>query len=133
MVGLVHALSHALGAICHVPHGIANAIMLPFGMEYNLEKCEEYIAEILLPFVGPEEYTLVPHNEKARRVITEIRKLAKELSGLCGLPLNLRDAGVPKDKLEEIAKATLNDGAVVFNPGEISKEEALEVLEKAYK
>jgi len=41
MVGIVHALAHATGGRCHVPHGIANAILLPHGLEFYLKKSPE--------------------------------------------------------------------------------------------
>lgn len=132
MVGLVHSLAHALGAICHLPHGIANSIMLPFGMEYNLSKCSDQIGEILLPLAGPKEYVTVPENERAIRAIAEVRKLASKLNEICDLPLTLEEAGVSKIKLEEVAIGTINDGTIAFNPEEMSLVEAMELLSAAY-
>jgi alcohol dehydrogenase len=129
LCGVVHALAHASGGVCHVPHGIANAIFLPYGVEYNIEKSAEHIAE-LAPLFGK------PHagdaNERARAVVQAIHELNKKLNGLCGMPVKLKDADVPEDKLEEIARVTVNDGTIAMNPEEVTFEDALEVLKKAY-
>ena len=53
-VGMVHALGHSVGSVCHVPHGTCMAILLPYGLEYNRHKVEERIADLLLPLVSVE-------------------------------------------------------------------------------
>lgn len=135
MVGIVHALAHATGGRCHVPHGIANAILLPHGLEFYLKKSPETaerIGKLLRFFIEPEDYAKVPVNERKIRTITAIRNINDNLNKLCGLPLTLSQAGVTKDKLESIAQVALNDGAMAFCPVEISYEEALEVLQAAF-
>jgi len=132
MCGMVHSLGHATGAICHIPHGMAMSIFLPYGLEYNLGKTEKYVAELLLPFGGIEEYTSMPESRRAARTIVLVRKLQQTLHDLCGLPRNLKEAGVPKNKLEEIAKTAINDGSLNFNPEELDANDALGVLQEAY-
>ncbi len=135
MVGIVHALAHATGGRCHVPHGIANAILLPHGLEFYLKKSPETaerIGKLLRFFIEPEDYAKVPVSERKIRTITAIRNINDNLNKLCGLPLTLSQAGVTKDKLESIAQVALNDGAMAFCPVEISYEEALEVLQAAF-
>jgi alcohol dehydrogenase len=132
MVGCVHSLAHATGGICHVPHGVANAIFLPFGMEYNLGKVGRLYAELLLPLAGVEIYAATPEDKRAKRAVQAVRDMTREMSTLCGLPNTLKEAGVPKGKLEEIAGAVINDGSLTFNPTEMDKAEALKVLEAAY-
>jgi alcohol dehydrogenase len=132
MCGMVHALGHATGAICHIPHGLAMSIFLPIGLEYNLEKTEKYVAELLLPLGGLEEYSKMPEERRAARTIVLVRKLQQNLYDLCGLPRNLKEAGVSRDKLETIAQTAINDGTVTFNPLEMDEKDALNVLNKAY-
>ncbi len=135
MVGIVHALAHATGGLCHVPHGVANAILLPHGLEFYIRKSPETagrIGKLLRFFIAPEDYAKVPIHERTKSTITAIRDINSNLNQLCGLPLTLTQAGVTKDKLESIAKAALNDGAIAFCPVEVSYEEALEVLQAAY-
>lgn len=61
MVGLVHALGHATGAISHLPHGLCMSLYLPYVLEYNLESIREPLAELLLFLEGPEVWTATPH------------------------------------------------------------------------
>jgi alcohol dehydrogenase len=130
MVGVVHALAHATGGVCHVPHGIANAILLPFGMENNLAKRAGIIAE-LAPYLCGKEVS-GDDRAKAEAAIQAVRDLNKKLNQLSGLPNRLRDAGVTEDKLEAIAKVAVNDGALIYNPEEVTFEEALEILRRAF-
>ncbi len=132
MVGIVHSLGHATGAVCHVPHGLAMSIFLPHCLEYNMVKCSANIAELLLPLAGPEEYVRTSSSERATRTVDVIRRFQKELYGLCKLPMTLKDAGVPKDKLGQIARTAINDGSVTMNPVEMDFDDALSILKKAY-
>jgi alcohol dehydrogenase len=136
---LIHGLAHANGGLCHVPHGIANSILLPFGLEFYIEKgpktkskVKTNIENLLLSFVGPEEFVKVPAAERAKASVAAIRKITDELNKLSGIPLRLREAGVPEDKLVQIAQATIDDGTAAFFPVEVSYEEALGVLKAAY-
>ncbi|HPS93689.1 MAG TPA: iron-containing alcohol dehydrogenase, partial [Deltaproteobacteria bacterium] len=116
--------------VCHVPHGIANAILLPYVLEYNLEKVSPYIAEICPMLGGATEQGEPKH--QAMQTIALIRQMQKALNAMSGLPLRLLDAGVPEDRIPVIAKAAINDGALIFNPVEAEYEDALGVLKRAF-
>lgn len=130
MVGMIHALAHACGGVAHVPHGVANSILLPFGMEYNFKKIANYLAE-LAPHLAAVNLELSTE-EKAKECIKSVRKMQKALHDACKLPLTLSEAGVKEEQLEKIAKVAINDGAVTYNPEEMSFEDGLEVLKKAF-
>jgi alcohol dehydrogenase len=130
MVGMVHALSHACGAIAHVPHGVANAILLPFGMEYNAVRVPAPLAA-LARMLGDTQ-TAGSDEASARRAPARIRALTAELSSLCGLPTTLSAAGVKREHLEQIARTALDDGSLTYNPEELTYEEALAVLNAAF-
>lgn len=132
MVGLVHALGHATGAVAHVPHGAAMSIFLPYVFEYNLEKTESDVARLLLPFGGSEEYVRTPAGHRARRTIELIQGLREKLYTLCALPRTLKEAGVSRDKLEIIAQKATNDGSLTFNPVEADRQDVLLLLREAY-
>ncbi len=132
MVGMVHALGHTVGAMCHVPHGTAMSLFLPDTLEYSLDTIENILAELLLPMVGPEEFVDTPQNQRATRFIESVRELRQAISESSGLPQTLKEAGISEDKLEELAKATLLDPAVLFNRKKVDEEGALHVLRKAY-
>jgi len=135
MVGIVHALAHATGGLCHVPHGVANAILLPHGLEFYIKKSPDIAARIgklLRFFIEPEDYAKIPVNEREKNTVAAIRDMNDSLNKICGLPLTLGQAGVTKDKLEAIANAAINDGAIAFCPVEASYEDALKILKAAF-
>lgn len=133
MVGLVHALGHSLGAICHLPHGLCMNLFLPYVLEYNLESIREPLSELLLPLAGPEIYAMTPKSQRAEESIATIRKLRDDLYRECKLPRTLQETGkVDKGQLDRIAQATIDDGSIMFNPKEATLEDARAVLEKAW-
>ena len=132
MVGMIHALGHATGGVCHVPHGVAMNIFLPHGLKYNMEKRGEYIAEMLLPLAGAEVYSKTPPEKRSEETIARIQAIQNELYDLTKLPRTLKEANVPKEKLGEIAQKAINDGSSALNPAEMDYDEALQVLNEAY-
>lgn len=133
MVGLVHAIGHAAGGVAHIPHGDAMTILLPFVMEYNLEKCREVYSDILLYLAGPEVYAATPTEARAEKTIEVIRNMSSKLHDETGLPIKLSQArGVTEDMLPAIAEKAINDGAIITNPVAASKDDVLEILKKAF-
>lgn len=130
MCGCVHGMAHATGALYRVPHGVANGIYLPFGMEYNFEEIKEKLAR-LAPVMG-ENVSGLSEEEAARLAIAAVRKLSKKLNELDALPIRLRDVGVPEDGLEAIAEGALNDGTSFYNPRDMDEEELLPYIKNAY-
>ncbi|MBC2716868.1 MAG: iron-containing alcohol dehydrogenase [Desulfobacteraceae bacterium] len=130
MCGCVHGMAHATGGLYRVPHGVANGIFLPFGMEYNFEEIKEKLAR-LAPVMG-EDISGLSEDEAAKLAIAAVRKLSKQLNELDALPLRLRDVGVPEDGLEAIAEGAINDGTSFYNPREMDEEELLPYIQKAY-
>ena len=133
MVGLVHALGHSVGALCHIHHGTCMSILLPAVLEYNLEARREAIGELLLPLAGAQAYAETPAEQRADQAIARLRRLKDEIHARCGLPRTLSETGkVERSQLEKIAEMSLDDGSIIFNPVEVSREEALAVLHKAW-
>ncbi|CBL45652.1 Predicted iron-containing alcohol dehydrogenase [gamma proteobacterium HdN1] len=133
MVGLVHALGHALGAICHLPHGICMNIFLPYVLEYNMETSSELIGELLLPLAGPEVYASTPKPMRAERTLQRVRALRDELYERVKLPRRLSETGkVTRDQIPQLAKLSLDEGPVLFNPKEMELAEAIALLERAW-
>lgn len=130
MVGCVHGMAHTVGGLYRVPHGVANAILLPHGMEYNFEEVKEKYAR-LAPVMG-EDVTGLSVDDAARRAIKAVRKLTGRLNEMGALPLRLRDVGVPEEGLPEVAEGTVMDGTCFYNPREVVAEEILAHLKKAY-
>jgi len=130
MVGVVHAMSHATGGIAHVPHGLANSIYLPYGMEYNLQVAAERYAG-LARRLGVDTAGMGTA-DAAQAAVGAVRELRAALKRACGLPDRLRDAGVAEGQLEEIAAAAVEDGASFFNPREVVFDEVLNKIREAY-
>ena len=131
LVGVVHSLAHACGGVAHVPHGVANSVLLPYGMENNLDKVGGIIAE-LAPILGADVAAGASERERAEAAIQAVRDLGTRLHEFCGAPTRLRDAGVKEEQLEAIAKTAINDGAVTYNPEEVSYDDALRLLRQAF-
>ncbi len=125
MVGCVHAMAHAVGGISRVPHGLANAILLPHGMEYNLEVAGDKLSA-LAPAMGAPD-------QQARRAIEAVTDLLKRLHDLCGLPLTLESAGVDRESLPRIAEAAVMDGASFYSPRPVVAEDILVSLNRAFR
>jgi alcohol dehydrogenase len=133
MVGLVHSLGHSVGALCHVHHGTCMSILLPAVLEYNLEARRAEIGELLLPLAGAQVYADTPATKRAEQTIAWLRALKDEIHARCGLPRTLSETGkVEQSQLPRIAEMSLDDGAIMFNPVEVSREEALAVLQKSW-
>ena len=133
MVGLVHAIGHSLGGICHVAHGDAMSILLPHVMAYNLEACRDSYSQILLHLAGPEVYVSTPAEQRAEKAVELIRGFVAGFHEKCGLPMTLRDTGkVREEDLEAVARSAISDGAIIVNPKAAGIPEVLEILKKAW-
>ncbi len=131
MVGLVHAIGHAVGGVAHVPHGIAMSILLPHVMKFNLETLKPAYAELLLPLAGAEIYATTPKEERAQKAIEFVTAFIKQFESV-GLPTKLSDAKVTEDQFDAIAQTAINDGAIVVNPIMATKEQVIEILKEAF-
>lgn len=132
MVGMVHAIGHACGGVCHVPHGDAMTILLPACMEFNMERLQEYYGELLLPLEGADIYAATPAHERGKKFLESTKELRSTLNDICGLPVKLRDVGVREEDFDAIARIALNDGASIVNPIELTYEDIIETLKKSY-
>lgn len=132
MVGLVHAIGHSLGAVCHIPHGDAMAILLPHVMEYNLDKCGNEYGELLL-FLSPEDYVSAPREKRAEMTLAQIRQLLDFCRREASLPLTLSETGkVGEDDFAAIARGAVNDGAIIVNMAYASERDIVNILKKAW-
>lgn len=130
MVGVIHGMSHSLGGYCGVTHGLGNAILLPYGMKFNIEYATERLADISRA-LGVDVSGL-DDTEAAQKGIDRIHELNKSMNTLCGMPVKISDVGVKEDVLPKIAAMTIEDGTSIYNPRPLEEEEVLEVLKEAY-
>lgn len=132
MVGAVHAIGHALGGVCHVPHAVAMTILLPHVMRYNISHAAEGYAALLPALVGDAMAMETPVEKRAEAAIAAIETLGKELNAECGLSLTLESAGVPKEAFAQVAQVAVNDGALIVNPRAVNVQQVIEILNNAY-
>ncbi|MBR4311473.1 MAG: iron-containing alcohol dehydrogenase [Akkermansia sp.] len=132
MVGAVHAIGHALGGVCHVPHAVAMTILLPHVMRYNLSHSAGDYAALLPWLVGMDAAMATPAEKRAEAAIEAIVTLGRKLNTACGLPLTLSEAGVSKDAFAKVAEFAVNDGALIVNPRVASEEQVMEILNAAF-
>lgn len=123
-VGIIHAMAHALGGHSHIPHGTANSIMLPFGIEFNRDAVSEKYVQIAEIFGIREQH---PHIA-IDRLITTVRDLAKR----CGLPITLKAAGLESPDFSKLAEEASCDGSMYTNPKEATSAEIQNIYELAY-
>ncbi len=133
MVGAVHAIGHALGAVCHVAHAEAMTILMPYVMEYNMDRMRGVYEKLLLILAGPEDYVKTPEGERAQASVSYIRDMAENFHRQYGLPACLRDTGkVARDQFPLIADKAINDGAILTNPKAMDAADVISVLERAF-
>lgn len=130
MVGLVHAIGHSLGAVCHVPHGDAISILLPYVLEYNLDVCKNEYAKLLFFLADEETYIKTLKEERANKTIEIIKEWINKLNQMTGLPNKLQ---ISDEDIEKVAKIAINDGAIIVNPKKANYEDIVEILKKARK
>ena len=149
-LGICHSLAHTLGSSFHLPHGLANALMLPYVIEYNATDTptkQGMLPQYKYPWVkgryarladmlhladdirgdGPAERT-----QKTARLVAAIESLKKDV----GIPASLQEAGVPEaaflDRLDALAEQAFDDQCTVSNPRYPLISELKEVYRKAY-
>jgi alcohol dehydrogenase len=127
MVGLVHAMAHSLGAVCRVPHGLANGILLPYVMAYNLEEVPELTADIAAALGA--DVAGMDHFEAGSTGIERMKALIQTV----GLPKRLKETGIAEKDLKECAELSLSDGSIIYNARMIfDPEEVLTIYRQAY-
>ena len=132
MVGAMHAIGHALGGVCHLPHADVMAVLLPHVMRFNLPRAEHHYAELLPFLAGWEEAAATPKDERARAAIRCVENLTARLHELCGLPVRLRDMQVREGDFPRVAQTAINDGALIVNPASVSAAQVEQILHQAY-
>ena len=122
----VHALSYPLGSMFHLAHGLSNALLLPYIMEYNYLASPQKYAEVAVA-LGCNR--LATDEETAHAGIAKIRALIKA----CGIPARLRDVEIPKEAIPQMAEDAMKiTRLLVNNPREITLQDAISIFNAAY-
>ena len=123
-LGVVHGMAHPLGAIFDIPHGVANALLLPTIMEFNAPAALDKYVEIAkaMNVYRPG----MTREEAADAAVRAVR----ELSVRVGIPQHLTDLGITADDLPRLAKAAFADVCTPGNPREVNEEIILDLYKK---
>jgi alcohol dehydrogenase len=126
-VGLVHAMAYPLGGMFNTAHGLANAVLLPYVVEYNIIGSPEKFATVA-QVMGYETEGL-PLREAASLVVEAIHQLNADV----GIPGSLADCNISADKIPEMAKIALTvTRPVENNPRKPTEEDVIAVYEAAF-
>ena len=125
-LGLAHAIASPLGGHFHVPHGLANAVMLPYVMEYNLPTAVRSYAEIGCA-LGLQAVGDTPR-AVAEKTVAAITQLARDIN----IPEKLSNIGAKEELLPLVARDALKSIQLKFNVRNASEKEILALLQKAY-
>ena len=124
-LGVVHGMAHPLGAIFDIPHGVANALLLPIIMEFNAPAALDKYVEIAKAM---NVYSTDMTKEKAAEAAVEA---VKTLSLRVNIPQHLSDLGIQESDLDRLATAAFADVCTPGNPREVTKEIILDLYKKA--
>lgn len=128
LLGIVHSMAHKTGAVFHIPHGCANAIFLPYVIEYNRVECEDRYAQIarMLGLSGNS------HKELTDALIEMINNLNTELQ----IPHTMKEYGVTEEdflaNVDYIATNAVEDACTGSNPRKIDAEAMKKLFECTY-
>ena len=122
-LGIVHSMAHPLGALYDTPHGVANAIILPTGMEYNAPATGEKYRDIAKA-MGVEGTEKMTQDEYRKAAIDAVKKLAADV----GIPADLKDIVKPED-IPFLAQSAYDDACRPGNPKETSVEDITKLYE----
>lgn len=123
-LGVVHGMAHPLGAIFDIPHGVANALLLPQVMAFNAPAALDKYVEIAkaMKVYQPS----MSREEAAQAAVDAVRALAVRV----GIPQHLSELGIQESDLERLAESAFADVCTPGNPREVTKETILELYKK---
>lgn len=123
-LGVVHGMAHPLGAIFDVPHGVANALLLPTIMEFNAPAAlDKYVDIAKAMKVYKDGMT---KEDAAQAACDAVRQLSIRV----GIPQHLTEIGIKESDLPKLAKSAFADVCTPGNPREVTEEIILELYKQ---
>jgi alcohol dehydrogenase class IV len=122
----VHALSYPLGSSFHLAHGLSNALLLPYVMDYNIPAATKKYAEVAIALGCSQG---INDLETANAGVEKIKQLIAD----CGIPARLRDVNIPENAIPQMAIDALKIQRLLKNnPREITEQDAIDIYKAAY-
>ena len=126
-LGIVHSMAHPLSAYYDTPHGIANAVLLPYVLEFNAPATGEKFREIARA-MGVKGVDDMSQDEYRKAAIDAVKQLSKDV----GIPEKLHMIGVKQEDLVALSQDALKDVCTGGNPRNCTAEEILEIYKTAF-
>lgn len=128
LLGITHSMAHKTGAVFHIPHGCANAIYLPYVIDFNKKTALDRYAKIAkrLGLSGTTDDELVD----------SLTSLIKELNKKMSIPSTLKEYGIDEEefkaKVDMISERAIADACTGSNPRQLNKDEMKKIFECVY-
>lgn len=123
-LGLVHGMAHPLGSLFDIPHGVANALLLPTVMRFNMEACLDKYPEIAKAM--GVDISGMTKEEASKAACDAVQSLALEV----GIPQHLSDLGIKDSDIPKLAAQAIEDVCTPGNPRDVNVEQIEELYRK---
>ena len=123
-LGLVHGMAHPMGSLHDIPHGVANALLLPTIMEFNMPKCIEKFG-VIAQTMGVDTKGMSAE-EAAQAAVDTV----KALSVRVGIPQSLTALGIKEEDIPALAAQAIADVCTPGNPRDVTETEIVELYKK---
>ena len=125
-LGVVHGMAHPMGSLHNIPHGVANALLLPTVMEFNAPVCREKYVEIAKAMGAYKEgMTMV---EASKAACDAVRALAIEV----GIPQHLSEIGIYSKDIDALADQAIADVCTPGNPRKVTRDDIVALYKKLF-
>lgn len=126
-LGIVHSMAHPLGAVYDTPHGVANAVILPYVMAFNADATSEKYREIARA-MGVQGVDAMSQEEYRKAAIDAVSKLSEDV----GIPKTLHELNVKKEDIPALAQYAYDDACRPGNPKDVTVEDLKKLYESIY-
>ena len=123
-LGVVHGMAHPMGSLFDIPHGVANALLLPTVMEFNKPVCLDKYVEIAKAMDAYKEG--MTKAEAAQAACDAVRALAIEV----GIPQHLSEIGIKEEDIDALADQAIADVCTPGNPRQVTRADIVELYRR---
>lgn len=123
-LGLVHGMAHPMGSLHDIPHGVANALLLPTIMEFNMPECIEKFG-VIARTMGVDT-TGMTAEEAAQAACDAVKALAIRV----GIPQHLTELGIKEEHIAALAAQAITDVCTPGNPRDVTEKQIMELYKK---